>query len=272
MKIIKKDKICKICNSKDYKTIFKIKKFDVYEKSIKQNRKQLKEWNLCENCKCFFQTKKIQIPKINKFYSQNYRNKNSKEYEKKFNEIINLPLSKSESHDRYKRLLKFLKIKKISKNTIFKKCLDVGCGFGVYAYFLKKNSKNVECIDLHDNAHYLSKYNIRFSKKNFFSLKKKFTFITSNFIVEHLSNPNDFIKKSLNLLTKKGILYIEVPSDKAFNFQRKNHDVFNSTHNFIFSKNSLKYMLNKHSFKILKIDQGLNKRNYYFIGIYAQKN
>ena len=272
MKIIKKNKLCKICYTRDHKTIFQIKKFDIYEKSINQNKKQLKEWNLCTNCKCFFQTKKIQIPHINKFYSQNYRVRYIDDYEKRFKEIINLPLTKSESHDRYKRLLKFLKEKNLSKNSIFRKCLDVGCGFGVYAYFLKKNSKHVECIDLHDNAQYLSKYNIKFYKKNFISLKKKYSFITSNFLVEHLTNPNKFVEKSYNLLSKKGILYIEVPSDKAFNFQKKNHDVFNSTHNFIFSKNSLKYMLSKHNFKILKFDQGLNKRNYYFIGIYAQKN
>ena len=272
MKIIKKNKVCKICNSKNYKTIFQIKQFDIYEKTINQNNKQLKEWNLCKNCKCFFQIKKIQIPNINKFYSRSYRNKNTKAYEKRFKEIIGLPSSQSESYDRHKRLLEFLKIKKLNKYNIFKKCLDVGCGFGVYAYFLKKNSKNVECIDLHDNAHYLSKYDIKFYKKNFMSIKKKFSLITLNFLIEHLTDPNTFIKKSSNLLLKKGILYIEVPSDKAFNNQDKNHDVFNSTHNFIFSKNSMEYMLNKHSFKIIKFDEGLNKRNYYFLGIYAEKN
>jgi 2-polyprenyl-3-methyl-5-hydroxy-6-metoxy-1,4-benzoquinol methylase len=271
MKNIIKKIVCNICGSKEYKSIFKTKTFDIYEATINKKRHQLKIWNFCKNCKCHFQIKKIDIPDIKNYYSKNYRNKNEKEYEKKFKEIINLPLSESESSDRYKRLLNFLKIKKISKKNVFEKCLDVGCGFGVYAYFLRKNSSKVEGNDLHNNANYLNKYDIKYLNEDFFSLKNKYSLITSNFIVEHLENPMIFLKKSYDLLFKKGILYIEVPSDKAFKYQKKNHDVFNSTHNFIFSKTTLKYMLEKNNFKILKFDHGLNKRNYYYISVYGQK-
>jgi 2-polyprenyl-3-methyl-5-hydroxy-6-metoxy-1,4-benzoquinol methylase len=262
---------CNICRFKDYKSIFKTTNFDIYEKFINKKKKQLKVWYYCNNCKCYFQIKKIQIPNLSNYYKKNYRDKNKKEYEEKFKEIINLPSSKSESFNRYERLLNFLKIKKISKKNIFKKCLDVGCGFGVYAYFLRKISTEVEGNDLHNNAKYLSKYGIKFLNKDFFLLKNKYSLITSNFIAEHLEDPMIFVKKSYDLLYKKGILYIEVPSDKAFKYQKKNHDVFNSTHNFIFSKNTLKYMMEKNNFKILKFDQGLNKRNYYYISVYGQK-
>ncbi len=49
-------------------------------------------------------------------------------------------------------------------------------------FFKKKIQKNVECIDLHDNAHYLSKYDIKFIKKILCQIKKKiFSYYTKFF-------------------------------------------------------------------------------------------
>ena len=51
----------------------------------------------------------------------------------------------------------------------------------------------------------------------------------------------------------------------------KNHDTFNSTHKFIFSKLSFNKLSYRNDFKIINFNQGKNKRGYYYLGVYIAK-
>ena len=46
-------------------------------------------------------------------------------------------------------------------------------------------------------------------------IKKKFDIITLNKVIEHVKNPKALIAKSIKNLKNNGVIYIEVPDEKA---------------------------------------------------------
>jgi 2-polyprenyl-3-methyl-5-hydroxy-6-metoxy-1,4-benzoquinol methylase len=96
--------------------------------------------------------------------------------------------------------------------------LDVGAGAGTMADALKK--EGVEC---HYNAVEPdnTQRNQLVKKHNFFyayrevdeiSNKKKFDFIVLSHVLEHVTDPHNFIEKLISFLNPNGSLFIEVPN------------------------------------------------------------
>ena len=268
----------RFCNHENFVNIFKIFRPDIYEKKYINNRKKyLRTWNFCKNCKLHFSKSSHSINEAElykKFYRSNKSAYRLRNQEENFLKIIKLKKSESETLNRIDRIKKFFKEKKFSlkKNS---KVLDVGGASGVFAYLLKKQMKlkNINVIDLSDQGEFLRKYKINYIQKDILKFKNnvKFDLITCNFVLEHLDNPLRLIKKMLSLLKKHGLLYIEVPSGISFKKYNKNHDTFNSTHKFIFTKLSFNELSFRSNFKIINFNQGKNKRGYYYLGVYVAK-
>jgi len=97
--------------------------------------------------------------------------------------------------------------KKIKRNEKIK-LIDVGCGKGDFLEYVAKIDTNIELfgIDLVDNMssriHYMKG---DFMKKKF---KQKFDVVVSLAVIEHVENPNAFVKRIKEILKPNGRLYL----------------------------------------------------------------
>ena len=157
--------LCEICN----------KKLNV--------KASLEKFNLLDCINCSHTVSNLIVNK--KYYSQTYSNEYVEEKHKNWMNNPNYPLFKKINH--------FISSKKRGK------ILDLGCGTGLLLKFLnKKNPKyDLTGIDIISNKKYK---NIKFINKEFFNYvpKKKFSFIISIAVIEHVPK----VKKFLNYLKK----------------------------------------------------------------------
>jgi 2-polyprenyl-3-methyl-5-hydroxy-6-metoxy-1,4-benzoquinol methylase len=155
------------------------------------------------------------------------------------------------------------------------KVLDVGGATGVFAYLFKNDLqlKTIDILDLSVQGNFIKKYNINYINSDIenFNSRIKYHFISSNFVLEHLKKPAVIINKLKNLLKPNGLLYLEVPSAAAFNHEKSSHDIFNSTHYYIFTRQYFKNLYINLGFSKLEFNQGINKRGYHYLGIYLKK-
>jgi 2-polyprenyl-3-methyl-5-hydroxy-6-metoxy-1,4-benzoquinol methylase len=108
----------------------------------------------------------------------------------------------------------------IKKNT---KVLDVGCGVGIIgAQFAKHiNASEIHGIDLSQTAILLAKKNGMKAKlvdiDDTWGYKSEtFDIVIGIQIIEHVMNPDNFIKESLRVLKKNGIMILTTPNLAAW--------------------------------------------------------
>ena len=224
----------------------------------------------CNNCLHFFANHKINT---NHLYKKNYSLiSHGENLYSKFNKIIKLK-EKSDNFHRVERILNFFnKIKKKKINF-----LDIGSGLGIFLYSLRKKINwNLTGIEPDLNFYNFSKNklnlnikNIDFNKNN---LKKKYNIITLNKVIEHVKSPDLFLHKTKKLLKRNGFIYIEVPDGVAAHKSRqgKNREEFFLDHLHIFSIKSLKNVLVKNKFKVIKIENIKERSGKYTIYAFAK--
>lgn len=226
----------------------------------------------CNQCLHFFAEHKINTEAL---YKKNYSLiSHGKNLSSKFDKIIKLK-EKSDNFHRVIRILNFFK--KTKKNNI--NLLDIGSGLGIFLYSLsKKTNWKLTGIEPDLNFYNFSKRelnlnikNVDFNKKN---LEKKYDIITLNKVIEHVKSPDLFLMKTKKLLKKNGFIYIEVPDGIAAQKSKegKNREEFFLDHLHIFSINSLKNVLVKSKFKVLKIENIKEKSGKYTIFAFAKLN
>jgi len=185
-----------------------------------------------------------------KYIEQTYGN--IKDVKRNFLRIRAIPKKKSDNYKRCNRIEKLIKFNKKFK------ILDVGSGLGVFPYELKKRGYQIICNDPDKSCQKFIQKDLKLKciSKSFlkFKLKKKFNLITFNKVLEHLENPKQFIIKAKSILKIKGYLYIEVPDILAINDKiGKNREEFLMGHFHVFSKKSLKILLQSCGFKIINL-------------------
>lgn len=153
-----------------------------------------------------------------------------------------------------------VKIVKKLKNV--KNILDIGCGVGILVDKLNKANYKSSGIDS-------SKEAICFAKKNFsgefhiatannFKPKNKYDLVIATQLIEHLNNPDDFLKNAYSLLKPRKYLLIETPNlkswDKKSNWRKKIGGMhYGIDHRFSFKPKGLTNYLNKNNFEIIKL-------------------
>lgn len=101
------------------------------------------------------------------------------------------------------------------------KLLDVGCGNGEFLMLATRRGYDAMGVDISAdgvgiarnkglNAHHLNFLNHSFDEK--------FSLITMWDVMEHLRQPDLFLRKSLELLSEQGFLLLKIPSFGALNF------------------------------------------------------
>lgn len=97
------------------------------------------------------------------------------------------------------------------------KFLDIGASIGLLAHQAKNKGFDVEAVELSKAAiEYGRKtFNIKYYDKDILSLNLKaetYDVITINHVLEHLNNPNNFLKEVHRIMKPGGILVLAVPN------------------------------------------------------------
>ena len=233
---------------------------------IKNYKRVLKR---CSNCGHYIN---IYNFNMNKIYSNNYSEIAYGDIKKRFNYLIKLK-DKSDNFKRVERVTIFVKKRKLKNFSL----LDIGSGFGIFPYMLKKKVKaEITTLEPNNkNAEFIKnqlklKCKKKFFKKNLF--KKKFDFITCNRVIEHAKKPTKVILDINNSLNPGGYFYIELP-DAASAEKRSivENEEFHLEHYHVFTKKSLRFMLNKNNFKIHEIKNITEKSGKFTVYAFAQK-
>lgn len=152
--------------------------------------------------------------------------------------------------------------------------LDIGSGHGAVPHLLREYGFSSEGLELdlelaEASAQY---YNLKIYPESFedFKTSKKYDLITTFHVMEHVLDPDQFLKKIRVMLNDDGILNIEVPIiDIIYTGELKSF--FWLPHINTFSIKTLASLLRKNGFKILFNSK--NERPGYFFGnIVAQKS
>ena len=161
--------------------------------------------------------------------------------------------------------------KKVLSPTKIKDVLEIGCYDGYVLYKLKKMGFNVSGCEPSKGALIGKKFGLNIYKRFFnskFFMKKnlKYDLVFSRHFLEHMVNPSKILEEKTKILNKDGLIIIEVPNVQYY-LKKSLLEVFSLQHIHGFSLNSLKKLLKKFNFKILKV----NKFSENLI-IIAQKN
>ena len=153
------------------------------------------------------------------------------------------------------------------------KLLEVGAGKGL---FLKHINKLLPKMDLYglepskNAAHYFKKNlpTVKFDQ-NSLELSKfrkmKFDVIVSTGVIEHVNNPDEFLKITSKLLNPNGTMFLCLP-----NFESKVDDLILYDHLSKLTKYSLNLMFDKHNLKLMK--QNISKKRVWIWNILKKTN
>ncbi|MCS7298818.1 MAG: class I SAM-dependent methyltransferase [Spirochaetia bacterium] len=141
-----------------------------------------------------------------------------------------------------------------------KSLLDIGCGIGVFIDMAKRRGFNIRGIDINKEILHLLPPDIRdrviITDFANYETNEKFDIITIWYVIEHLPNPREVLRKVWGLLKYGGILAISTPNGNGFTqtFKPKfYYSLVPEDHIFEFSPDSLSILLKEENFKVIKI-------------------
>ncbi|MEK7081173.1 MAG: class I SAM-dependent methyltransferase [Patescibacteria group bacterium] len=143
-----------------------------------------------------------------------------------------------------------------------KSILDIGSGRGWMLYFMKKyfGYETTAGTQIAENAYRFSKEKLKLEiyDKDLLelSLGQKFDVITLWHVLEHVQNPEKYVKRIYELLNAKGLLLIEVPNFNSWTrkLTQKHWLALDLKHHLtFFTPSSLTSLLEKYNLKTKKI-------------------
>ncbi len=245
MKLVKLDK-CPICSSPD---IFEFRKGTFEYRNLSSSDFRITDssygslWDFsqCNKCSFVFSNPQIDEGSLVEFYSA----LEDTEYSE-------------ESDGRAKNFMTILnRLKKMDKPD--DSLLDIGSASGIFVKLALENGYRAEGIEP-------SAYLVREAKEKFgvnifrgtvenFNPGHLYSVITLLDIIEHVHSPEQFIANISKFLKKNGILTLVTPdiSSMVSHILGKRWWHYRIAHIHFFNKRSLKYLLSKNGFEIIKI-------------------
>lgn len=166
--------------------------------------------------------------------------------------------------DHYKKVVNFL-IPHINDNNA--KILDIGCSTGgLLSIFKLKGYSNLSGIDPSALCVKTAResYKIEATVNNIssFDTDEKFDLIILSAVLEHLCDLGRSMQKIQSLLKDQGLLFIEVPDAERFDsYVSAPFQQFSVEHINYFSQYSMRNLLSKFSFEVIKIQPDENRSN-----------
>jgi len=229
--------ICPICGSNKWTFIRRHLKPDIYESFAGIKPPKCRAWWKCRDCGLYKQSHSYDTQLFNKVYEEDYRAKDfrGESIKQVFDKVISLPHDKSEN---IPRAIWF------SNHVDGSSLLDVGSGFGVFPYEIRKITgidisivePNKEASDFINNELNMFCHNAFYDPT---AWAIKFDIITCIHVLEHMQDPEEMLHQFHQSLTPDGKIFIEVPDAKEFDYLPPDHDEFNSTHIHFFSPDNL---------------------------------
>lgn len=209
---------------------------------------------ICKNCGVLNQHPQMDEIKLSSYYNSSYRDTAYKiDLGKK---TIDFPLKFEQTGISFQRFFHFYKIINKSKIDLQNQVvLDYGSYQGSFLYACKKVFDSFTiAYDYNDEGlkfskNYLELDEIKKTENIYEDLFKTKPYLCSLIhVFEHLSKPNKFLKHVCdNILGETGYIYIEVPDIYGNHFS-------DPTHCFTYSKESLKYVLEKNNFEVIHME------------------
>lgn len=238
--------VCPVCQSQDMKFIFE---------GYDDRYGQPDTYGVYEcgnsNCQLGFLKQHVKDNELSNLYSKYYHHKKNKEFKGQF-------IDNCEQHIKNFRNYIYNTENFYSKLKHGQTVLDIGCGYGPSAGFLKK--KSIRWFGLE-----VDPLKVEFNKKKGLicdlksveefsnDSKIKFDIIIVNQVIEHISNPIRFLSSIRKLIKDDGITYISTP-----NYNSKYKNKFKELwvhwhipyHQLYFNSNSLSMLANKSGFNV----------------------
>lgn len=265
----------KKCNICENPSLFEVKfnnpflRTDSYNKKI-HNYKCF----ICENCGALNQYPQLSEIDLSNYYNSSYRKSG---YQIKFeNKLLDFPLKFSQTGESFQRFFYFYKmINEINFDLNNKTILDYGSYQGAFLFACKK-LYNCKTIGYDHNLNGLN------FAKNFLDIdqvfqtkdiykdefNQKIDLCSLIHTFEHIKKPNELLLHiDKKILSDDGLIYIEIPDLETCHFA-------DPTHCFMYSIESLKYVLSKNKFEILKIEKNefYGQKDFNTPRRYFQKN
>ncbi len=233
-------KTCPICNSENIEIYCENGDFLFKLTDKKFNLKR------CKKCGGIFLDYQFKEGELESFYPSEYWSGSNK---KRDNKLENL----------YRKLVikhHIFFVKKVLKKG--DSILDIGCGDGIFLRNLnKKNEYKAFCLEGYNKN--VVPVNFKLIPKKIeedFKIEEKFDVITAFHLLEHLRNPEFFIKKVKKLLKPEGSLILQIPNTNSLQsrfFKCKWTGIDIPRHLINYSDENIKILLDKFNFKIEKI-------------------
>lgn len=218
---------CIICDSEKYEQAFFYESYGFYR---------------CKNCKLLYQPVQPDLKNTLAIYNNDYFNYEW-ENEMNFFHLILLGLNDINFFSRYKNI----------KGTF----LDIGCATGLLVNKMKKSGWDAKGIEIcKESAEYgSSKYGIEIINLTLEQAKfpdNYFDIIHSSHLIEHLNDPQIFLKEIYRILKHDGSLIITTPNNSGLQaiMTKKNWRCIVKDHLFIFNKKNFSLLLKKNNFLI----------------------
>ncbi|MBI5065251.1 class I SAM-dependent methyltransferase [Candidatus Woesearchaeota archaeon] len=163
---------------------------------------------------------------------------------------------KSETLIRFFRRLRRLDVERFCKKG---KLLDVGYGRPIDLEIFNKNGWKATGTQISETSYQVAKkkgLDVLYGELTNLKINKKFDIITFWCVLEHVKDPNAYLRKSRNLLNKNGKIIIEVQNVGSWLAKKTTKKWFNldlDNHLYQFSKKSLTKLLEKNGFTIKRI-------------------
>jgi|TARA_B100000959_G_C14914191_1_gene596548 SAM-dependent methyltransferase len=217
----------------------------------------------CMDCKHIFADLNLDHTKIKQVYSNDY-----------FfgNEYINYINDRKQIEKNASNRIKI--IKKHTKNIINKNLYEVGCAYGFFLNSIKTYFNKVSGIDINEEAVNYAKNILKLdveegdliSKKNI-DIKNYNIFCMFD-VIEHLANPDNYIKNIASKSKGETFLYITTGDIDSLNAKIRGKNwrlIHPPSHVHYFSKKTIKLILEKNGFKVISIQYCGYYRNFLTI-------
>jgi SAM-dependent methyltransferase len=249
---------CLICGREDWLTIYSYDKPDKYEKWMGITDVQ-RSWEQCE-CGFYQSERNYPIEDLQKIYTDGYRDEGfrHKSIDEAFQYIMDLPPEQSENE---RRLESFKGIIDNRSTAV----LDMGSGLGVFPKRLEESGYFVWCVEPNRESQKFIEEKLEIFCDSEIPKHLEFDVATLIHVLEHIVDPVPFLEEIKEVLSKEGLLYIEVPDASEFDNLSKGHNEFSSDHVYFYDLTSLREITSragfemKHSFYTHYEDRNLSR-------------
>ena len=224
--------------------LFKIERCNICNKIGLQSKKYL-ELLYCKDCDLFWEKEIESKNELENKYTKFYSEKDSSRFDEKTERIVNI--------------YRYLRKKDVEKFCKKGNLLDVGFGRPIDLEIFERSGWKASGTQISKTAYINAKkrkLDVYYGELTKLNIKKKFDVITFWHVLEHIENPNEYIKKCGYLLNNKGILIIEVPNINSFSAKISGNKWFLldlDNHLYQFSLISLTKLLKNNNFIINKV-------------------